>query len=683
MSTWPESALVDQRNPVLIEGFLTRRIQESQVTLLGEIDFDAVEDYANTNWSIRKLSNFAFETKVIKQALKQWSTGNCYYPAIIATWAVAQAQNLEDGSELWTTANLETTARTHLARAFSEAIGVLGLETFEDQLGGMQRHMTLARLHAIIPTYALDKYVSHIKKGATYHLSPRLILSDILKAQDMSRAVQKLFEEKSELGLDLIDRSIQTVRHGKDAGLPPRLTIALTQGISQTTFQIATEHLELPIVALDESAGELYLRGKGNWSLVADDFYTEINSDCLPQQTIFAKNIDYEFFTLLDIIDNYLLFNLELEIVDNKTLPNRGGLILFSNKINIDSSILITEPIDFFSWPTWKMAYFQAGQKVQVTLENGVIRNLVPRQSLEIAENYSPHLFTLNGFPIFDKSPTLLKGQVATAINHVTNERVSLGPEESLISNIASGPLDITVYAGLGKSRNLKGLLLPGISLVGDFSPLLKNEVRELGINLPENWTGSKIVQVTYEDLESRTPFEVINPALTVMQIYVDLPKLHWSIEFSGEIPEVLNIDTVFQTNRIKNLHRLVLHGLGEHNPRLIFRQGNAQTVVSGSPRNHDCLYELLVIQDASTKNDARLMVNINGREITLASFKEKPTSPVKRRMVRVLNLSELAATAVQQGVISDEDWNNFEVERRTTAAQLRKSIREKRSQRK
>ena len=76
-------------------------------------------------------------------------------------------------------------------------------------------------------------------------------------------------------------------------------------------------------------------------------------------------------------------------------------------------------------------------------------------------------------------------------------------------------------------------------------------------------------------------------------------------------------------------------------------------------------------------------MVNINGREITLASFKEKPTSPVKRRMVRVLNLSELAATAVQQGVISDEDWNNFEVERRTTAAQLRKSIREKRSQRK
>ena len=185
-------------------------------------------------------------------------------------------------------------------------------------------------------------------------------------------------------------------------------------------------------------------------------------------------------------------------------------------------------------------------------------------------------------------------------------------------------------------------------------------------------------MQITYEDLESRTPFEIADSDAKIMQIYVDLPKLHWSIEFSGEIPEIINTDTVFATSRIKKLHRLVLHGLGENNPRLIFRQGNAQTVISGSPRNHDCLYELLVVQDASTKNDARLLVNINGREIILATFKEKPTSLAKRKMVRVSSLSELAAVAVQQGVISDEAWNNFEAERRASSAQLRKSLREK-----
>jgi hypothetical protein len=92
-------------------------------------------------------------------------------------------------------------------------------------------------------------------------------------------------------------------------------------------------------------------------------------------------------------------------------------------------------------------------------------------------------------------------------------------------------------------------------------------------------------------------------------------------------------------------------------------------------------LFELLVVKDASTKNDARLMVNINGREIVLATFKEKPTSLAKRKMVRVSSLSELAAVAVQQGVISDEDWNNFEEERRASSAQLRKSLRDKRGQ--
>lgn len=680
MIIWPEEAEQLERNPILIEKFFLQLIKDSQVTLLGEIDFDVVQNYANANLTLRQLAQFAFGTKLLEKALAEWTSGNCHHPGIVAVWVVAQAQNLEDGTELWPTSGLSGRALSHLPRAFSESIATLGLETFAEQLDGTLRHMTLARLHAVIPSYAMEKYVSHIKRGATYHRSPRLILADILKAQDMSRAIQKLFEEKSELGLDLIDRSIQTVRHGKDAGLPPRLTIALSQGISQSTFQMVTPNLELPIIALDESAGELYLRGKGNWNLVNED-EEEVNTDRLPQQIILAKSAEDELFTLLDLSENYLLFNLELELVDNKTLPSRGGIILFGSKVLVESSIFTTEPVEFFSWQGWKMAYFQANQRLQITLQNGIIRNLVPRQSLEIAENYAPHLFTLKGFPVFDKSPVLLKGQVATAINHVTHERTSLGPEESQISTIKRGPLDVTVYAGLGKSRNLKGLLIPGISLSGDFSPLLKNEVRELGVCIPENWFGSKTVQITYEDLESRTPFEISDSDAKIMQIYVDLPKLHWSIEFSGEIPEIINTDTVFATSRIKKLHRLVLHGLGENNPRLIFRQGNAQTVISGSPRNHDCLYELLVVQDASTKNDARLMVNINGREIVLATFKEKPTSLAKRKMVRVSSLSELAAVAVQQGVISDEDWNNFEEERRASSAQLRKSLRDKRGQ--
>lgn len=680
MITWPEEADQSKRNPIFIEKFFQQLVKDSQVTLLGEIDFDVVQNYANAHMTLRQLAQFAFGKQLIQNSLANWTSGSSNYPGIVSVWVVAQAQNLEDGTELWPTSGLSGRALAHLPRAFSESISALELETFAEQLDGTLRHITLARLHAVIPSYALDKYISHIKRGATYHRSPRLIHADILKAQDMSRAIQKLFEEKSELGLDLIDRSIQTVRHGKDAGLPPRLTLALTQGISQSTFQMGTHNLELPVIALDENAGELYLRGKSNWDIF-DEKDKEVNTDRLPKEKIYAVSIDQEYFTLLDTSDDYLLFNLELELVDHRSLPSRGGIILFSNAVSVDNSIFTTEAVEFYSWAGWKMAYFQADARLQVVLKSGVIRNLVPRQSLEIKENYAPYLFTRKGYPILHQSPLLLRGQVATAINHITHERTSLGPDETPISSIDQGPLDVTIYAGLGKSRNIKGLLVPGISITGDFSPLIKGEMRELGVAIPIGWTGNETVQVTYEDLESRTFFAISDPNSKSMQIYIDLPKLHWSIEFVGESPEILNVDTVYPTVRVKNLFRLVLHGLGENNPRLIFRQGNAQTVITGSPRNQDCLYELLVVQDASVKNDAKLLINISGREISLATFRVKPATPPKRKMVSVTDLSQLATTAVQQGVISDEDWDNFETERRASSAQLRKSLREKREQ--
>ena len=299
MILWPEHAEQDKRNAILIEQELSRVILQSQVTLLGEIDLDAIHSYAGANFSLRELATFAFSTDSIKGGLSKWTSGNCYHPAIIAIWSVAQAQNLEDGTELWTTSNLEGTPLVHLPSAFSESIAKLGLETFEDNLAGMQRHMTLARLHAVIPTYALGKFVSHIKRGSSYHLSPRIILHEIRIAQDMSRAVQKLFEEKPDLGIDLISRAVETFRTGQEAGLPPRLHAALSRRERGNVASSNAPILEIPQVALDESRGELYIRGPANWE-ITNIQGENVNRDSLPADIVFAQNQSFDNLKIMD-----------------------------------------------------------------------------------------------------------------------------------------------------------------------------------------------------------------------------------------------------------------------------------------------------------------------------------------------------------------------------------------------
>jgi len=662
----------DQRNPVLIEGFLMRRIQESQVTLLGEIDFDSFEDYGNTNWSIRKLANFAFETGVIKQALKKWTLGSCYYPAIIATWAVAQAQNLDDGSELWTTANLETTARTHLARAFSEAIGVLGLETFEHQLDGMQRHMTLARLHAIIPTYALEKYAIYIRRGVDYHRGADSLMLEMIEAHDVSRSVKKLFQERPELGLDLIERSIQTVRYQENAGLPPRLTHSLISSEAQRNILRPQRDVTPPVVSLDQSSGELYLRGHGGWRCVTS-LDKNVDADRLNCETFFGIK-GAEKFAVMDISDGYLLFDSQLQMIDRRVLSSSGGYILFKMSTAVDKKGLQSEEIPFASWPGWKYAMLEPNTRLQITLASGAIRSLSPRQSLEVTENLVPWLATRNGHQIFSASPVLQEGQMATAINQLNGARKALGPQAVGISDIEWGAFDVTAYAGLGKYKNYKGLLIPGLIMNGDKTPLVLGESRKYAIEIAPGWTGDSEIQITYSLTDKTPSFTVIDPAGKSYELFIEVPKLNWSIQFKDPLPEPLIEESTYDISKLKEVERLVLHGLGDHVPRLLIKDGEKQTVLNGTPRHRDCLFDLRSIQAAHLLKDIKFAINLNGNLISLARFLRQPLKP---RIQRITDLRDLTIEAtVQAGLFTDEQWGEFAASRVRNRELLKKSLR-------
>lgn len=677
MILWPEYAEQDKRNVILIEQELCRIIHQSQVTLLGEIDLDAQQSYAAANFSLRELATFAFNTDSVKGALSKWTSGNCHHPAIIAIWAVAQAQNLEDGTELWTTSNLEGSPLVHLPNAFSEAISKLGLETFEDHLAGMQRHMTLARIHAVIPTYALGKFVTHIRRGSNYHLSPRLILHEIQVAQDMSRAVQKLFEEKPDLGLDLISRAVDTFRTGQEAGLPPRLQTALSKRERGNVANNNVPIVETPQVALDESRGELYVRGSTNWELT-NFLGATVNRDCLPPDAIFARNQNFDNLKILDPSQGYLLFNLNYELVENSSVPMSGGIVLFNDSVRVDVNVLATEAIEFFSWPGWRLAYLRAGSKLQITLANGVIRNLSSRGILEVIHNTSQYLETKKAFPILFAKPRIAAGQMVTVIDHVSNTRNSYGPKESAITGIESGPIHLTAYAGLGKSIEIKGLLIPGLKLTGNRSPLLKNESRKIDLEIDSGWTLPDSVTIVNDENFERQSFKILDIKNLEFEIFIHLPRLYWSIEFENETPELYDSSAKFKISTIKKIKRIVIHGLGEQIPRLLFKQGPKQTVLNGRNRNQDCLYDVQIVQDAARLQEASFEINLGGREIVLADFMLNLETPKKKKMQRV-DMADLDVQALAKGIISEEDWNSYKAEQKINSIKLKNYFREKR----
>lgn len=672
LNGWPENAIEEYRNPMLIEQFIVHRVQDSQVTLLGEIDFDFVEDYGNTHWSLRQLAKFTFNTPAVKQTLTKWTTGKCYYPGIIATWAVAQAQNLDDGSELWTTANLETTTTTHLASAFSEAIGILGLETFEDHLNGMQKHMTLARLHAIIPTYALEKYSIYIRRGVDYHRSAASLMAEMIEAHDLSRSVRKLFQERPELGLDLVERSIQTVRYQESAGLPPRLTYSLISSEAQRNTLRPQRDVTPPVVSLDQSTGELYLRGHGGWRFIAPSD-SNVDAERLSCETFYGIK-DSEEFAVMDISDGYLLFDSHLEMIDRRVLSSNGGYILFNTSTQVDRKCLQSEEVPFASWPGWKYAMLEPDMRLQITLSTGAIRSLSPRQSLNVSENRVPWLSTRNRHQIFNASPVLQEGQRATAINQLNGSRRALGPQADPISDIEWGAFDVTAYAGLGKYKNFRGLIIPGLNLNGDKTPLVLGESRRYTVDIAKNWTGDSEIEITYSLTDPIPFFTLIDPAGIAYELFIDMPKLNWSIKFKDPLPEPLIEESTYDISRLKEAERLVLHGLGDQIPRLLIKDGEKQIVLNGTPRHQDCLYDLRPIQGGHLSKEIKFVIIQNGKQMSLARFLRKQQKP---RILRITDLHDLTIEAtVQAGLFTDEQWGEFALSRARNRDLLKKSLR-------
>lgn len=679
--TWPEGADQDAKNPILIEKFLERVIDESQVTLLGELDLDSNAMYGGTTWTYAELATYLFQLPIIQSQLSKTPVESWMYPATVVVWTVSQVQHLEDGGELWTTSNFSGGHLTKLAAVFSASVEKLGLETFEERLVGSQRHLMLARLHSIIPNYALEKYSSHIKWIDEYHQPLIVGYQRIMEATDFSRSVKKLFETHPDISIDLLDRSVQTWRTGVDAGLPPKIADALTSSSHLHSRRDSSLDIEMPIVKFDDAAGELFLADWIGWSCVDIDGKS-VNTHSLPQSSLFVSKGDIHNAPLLDLENGYLIFDYGGTLMrQQRSLPTTGGIILWKSDVKLNENLLSTDSFNVSAWKGWKAGWFENLPRLQLTLDDGTIRNLSSKNSIEVLDNLVKHISTPGGSSVYSAFPVTGEGQVLTVVNNLENIRTQVGPSASSVVEGAWGDFDVTIYAGLGRSKEISGFVVPGLELIGNQSPLFPEEERKLSLRYDSKWSGDTEVFLRSVDSDFIPSFTLIDPSGVKWKFEVNIQKLNWSIEFDEKVPEILEKSTKFPFKALTAIKRVVVRNVAEFDPKLSAKDVKVEnsTVFSGKSRYDDVLFDLRPLRESGATDQISLNLIISGSKIEIATFNKPSAQPPKRKFTSITNLEDLKSVTLETNFFTEDDWQNFEIERRKESEALKLKLRERR----
>ena len=200
---WPENAPPELGNPLLIEAFLKEEIRRTQVTLIGELDLVAPTSYAGIEWSLFELASYLVNKNIIKNSLTVEKMADWKYPATLSIWSVGVAQLAADGMiKLWDLDGYSAGQLANLATMFSRSIEMLELATFEGELLGAQKNVQLARIHAMIPDFAAQRYSEIIRRAVKYNQGVIQILHAVIEDTVISKGVRRLFSARPEIGID-------------------------------------------------------------------------------------------------------------------------------------------------------------------------------------------------------------------------------------------------------------------------------------------------------------------------------------------------------------------------------------------------------------------------------------------------------------------------------------------------
>ena len=658
---WPESADASLANLASIEEFLRDQIQEAHVTLLGELDLNAATDYAGLGWSMAKLANFAFERFKSRSNFSD-SIGHLY-PSIIGIWTVDRAQNFEVGTELWANSGLSDSDNVKLASSFSSAINILELENFNRELRYKpnQRHVNLARMHAILPTYALTKFAAYIRGGVYYHRQPVRVMQSIVEATDIAKPIQRLFEFQPHLGIDLVDRCMKTMRLGNRFGLPPRIAKALSDDPIGKESD-ANRDMDSPAIFFDAQTGEIYVNGYSGWEL-SGELSDVLNPDDIPSETITASRDGDIGNIILDPSKGYLLFDQDRRLIEQRSIPASGAYLVWDQGVTFDTSVLVNDEPQRMGrkWREWKWGWCRAGDGIELKLPDGRIIFLGSAPEISITSTPVPNVqWGPSNLKVFGVSPYFEPGQHASVVdnNSESDSRKLSFEGEKLVSD-SEKLFDITIFAGLGRSKSEQGLLLDGFNVLGNHSPFLIDETRAFQVVAPDGWNQADDFTITGAEAIEGKKFQIVKADGLGVNLIYKPSVINWSIEFDDQEIEILNTSSAFRYEMLQKIQKMVVHGYSSQEPIVFALDGDAKPQpFKGTSRDQDAVFDLRSLRSSARKQKLDLSMTINGQRIVLVSFypKAKP--------VRVGDLKDLRAAVDEKGWFTEEQWREIDVDR-------------------
>lgn len=664
--SWPEYADSDSKNPRYLEKFLRDQIQKSQITLIGELDLTAPTNYGGTGWSMAQIAEYLIEKPVIGSNLAKSTNEVLDYSATIATWAVSRAQNLDEGTILWKNSVLPDNKLTKVAEKFSLAIDHLGLETFEGRLEGRQRHITLARLHALIPIYATSKFVEAMSIGHRYHRSIESIFQNVLENEVMPVAVRLLFETEKEIAFDLVERSLSVLSTGKNSGLPQRLAHALLSKRSAT----ATNRIifrERPRAIFSESESEIFVDTPQGWRVVNENDKAE-SAGSLCTGITFALNSAGASFRLLDTSRGFLIFGFDGRLIDSLNIPSEGGILVFESGVGLQEESLATERVDMAKWPNWFWAILAPDTNLQLIDKFGKEHFIRSKRGIQLEEFIIPQLITSQGVQVSNSWPQLKEDQILRVIDNYSGDEIDVLSTKGTIKRGSGGIIDISIFGGIGKSRNLNLLVMPGLKVEGLEEPMLKGEKRKITFRLPEGWNGPESVTVDSAKLDDSDFVLIAEPNGTRHKIFLKLPLLNWTIEFDGQEPTKMLTEGKFPFEEIKRVKALVIHDTNMKSlPNLKIYEVTKNSVSARVPieyRGH-YRFDLRTLRDSNESKRVKIEIGIFGRQISLCDFRTKQNIVVK-------DLRDLPAASIAAEIFTESDWLEYRNQKIAEAAIIR-----------
>ena len=682
MMEWPLEAAVEDGNPKSIEVFLHSEIVSGHISLIGELDLAAPTTYAGIGWTLLDLANYLVFKPIIQKTLTNKDTWVVWpYPATLALWSVGHAQTARDGNALWEKdlENYSAGQKVKLAELFSDSIEKLGLETFDGELERAQRHSQLARIHAMIPDFAVRRYAEIVENGVRHDRPKQLILEEIIRDTVISKGVRRLFSARPEMGLDLIGRTFNYIAYGYGLELPERLKSKITQGgvarqkISRRSF---------PEVRFFESDRKPIILNAGGWNLYAASG-EEVEFDSFGPDLIFAEKESSGLINIFDPSDDYLVFDDQGRLVTGQRLPNEAGFLLWKNSTVFVSDIENLDPSYLIGWDEWHYSYIQNVELLELRLHCGETRILIRSETLKLEVSRVPCLFDESENEIMSDYPILSFVREARITDHLRNRQYALKGGEKVHSDQEGGLIDITATIGLGNSSHAEGLVVPGFTIIGLENALIEGQKKKITLDLPTGWTftypaslagkSSGSLELVADPLVKVEIIEFMDPQGIEYTTHLEIPILNWSLVFSGRENQSAGTETKMRLEDRKKIEALILHEVDEYLPPI--KAGEISII--GKRRGRDARFDLRFLQQDNSVADSHLTLSWNYQELTLVSFQNiHKRKPAVLTSFRDLNNASLLEEA---GLFSAKEWSDYLTNKTQESSLYRDRLRQSR----